>query len=326
MSSRNHGVSLGWIVVCGSVVFSAAGCQATSGWAFNNSGKAYYQRGNYAMARDEFRRAAMDDPANPHYRHNLALAMKKTGDVHGAERVLRDNLTRVSAMHQPTYHSLAQILVEQNRHGEAQQLLAGWADTQPYVPEAQIELAWIQRETGNLPAAEQSLRRALQSNPQHSTALAHLGQLYQDAGQPDRAAAMYQRSLATGWQQPQVQSRLHMLADGSAARQSRLAMMMNPMSMSSTHAAARPMMGPVMSQSPTPMMLSSPTIVSNPAMAAAPTLGQQAVPVPSASSPAVVNSPGVTFETPIIAGPTLTPNADPAHTDMAAELPLVDPY
>jgi Tfp pilus assembly protein PilF len=129
----------------------SAGCQATNGWAFNNSGKGYYARGNYAMARDEFHRAVIDDSCNPDYRHNLAMAMKRTGDVAGAERVLRANLENVSAMHQPTYHSLSQLLAEQNRHAEAQDLLQGWAVAQPYIPESHVELAWIQRESGNLP-------------------------------------------------------------------------------------------------------------------------------------------------------------------------------
>lgn len=319
MSSKKRSLSWRLLSFCSGIVLVAAGCQATGGWAFNNSGKAYYQRGNYAMARDEFRQAALADPGNPHYRHNLALAMKKTGDVQGAENVLRENLTRVSAVHQPTYHSLAQILLEQNRQGEAQELLTGWANTQPYVPEAQIELAWLQRQSGDIYGAERSLHRALQTNPQHPTAMAHLGQLYQDAGQPDRAATMYQRSLAVNMEQPQVKSRLQMLADGSA-RRTQSGMMMNPMATSSPMMVSAPSpMGPMISQAPTP------TIVSNPAMAAAPVMGPPPMSLPSGSMQ-TIDSSGIQFEAPIVAGPALTPNADPAHTELAAELPLVEPY
>jgi tetratricopeptide (TPR) repeat protein len=87
-------------------------------------------------------------------------------------------------------------------------LLASWAQAQPYHAGAQIELAWIQRENGDVTGAEQSLYRALAASPNNSIATAQLGQLYQETGRTDRAAAMYQRSLQADWLQPQVQSRL----------------------------------------------------------------------------------------------------------------------
>lgn len=327
MSHLTNHTSRRLLMACAGLLLVSTGCRATNGWAFNNSGKGYYAKGNYAMARDEFRRAAIDDPCNADYRHNLALAMKRTGDVAGAERVLRANLEQANAMHQPTYHSLSQLLVEQNRQPEAQQLLAGWAQTQPYVPEAHVELAWIQRESGNIPGAEQSLRQALQMNPQHPTATAHLGQLYQDSGQPDRAAAMYQRSLAARWQQPQVQSRMKMLSDGSARFNSRSAMMVNPGYGQPTYAYGPQMpmaMGPTPISSPIISSQPQPMTNSNPLMAAAPSLGP--TPDPMASSISTNSIPQ--FQAPIIAGPVLTPNADPAHAgpEMTAELPMVEPH
>jgi len=320
MFCLNRYLSVVSITMFGGMVLSlASGCCATSGWIFNNSGCGYYSRGQYAMARDEFRRATIDAPNNPQYWHNLAMAMKQTGDVVGAEQVLRQNLTQVSAMHQPTYHSLAQILVEQNRHAEAQDLLTGWSQSQPYVTEAHVEMAWIQRETGNLPGAEQSLRQALQLNPRHPAALAHLGQLYQDSGQTDRAVSMYQRSLASKWGQPEVQSRMQLLADGSS-RTTRSAMMVNPMQPSY---AAGPMpmmaMSPMMTVSSTPMMTQA-----APIMMTLPMPGP--TPDPATSMPMMASDSGMTFEQPIVIG--AMPNADPAHVqiEMTAELPLVAPH
>jgi hypothetical protein len=52
-------------------------------------------------------------------------------------------------------------MVAQGRAPEAQDLVAGWVATQPYVPEANIEMAWLQRESGDIPGAEQSLQTAL---------------------------------------------------------------------------------------------------------------------------------------------------------------------
>lgn len=202
-----------------------SGCYATNGWVMNRSGMKQYKRGHYAQARHRFARAIAHDPCNPDYRHNLAMAIQKQGDLAASERILRHNLT-VDAMHQPTYHSLAQLLVSEGRAPEAQELIASWAATQPYVPESNIEMAWIQRETGDIASAEQSLQMALRADPTHPIALSHLGQLYQSTGRADMAAAYYQRSLSSNWDQPEVQSRLATLTDGSSMTRS--AMMQNP--------------------------------------------------------------------------------------------------
>lgn len=210
------------------LLLMTVGCNATNGWAMNRSGMKHYQRGNYAQARHQFARAIADSPKNADYRHNLAMSVQKQGDLASAERLLRHNLT-IDAMHQPSYHALAQILSSEGRGSEAQDLIAGWAETQPYVPEANLELAWIQRENGNVAAAEQSLQNALKANPAHPTALAHLGQLYQESGRSSQAAAYYQRSLAAKWDQPEVQSRLATLTEPNAGSRGmkRSAMMQN---------------------------------------------------------------------------------------------------
>jgi tetratricopeptide (TPR) repeat protein len=314
------------LVLCGGLLPTSAGCHATSGWVYNNSGRAYYRRGQYAMARDEFYRATLDDPQNADYRHNLAMALKKTGDIAGAERLLRQNLTCASAMHQPTYHSLAQLLVEQNRHAEAHDLLQGWATAQPYLPQSHVELAWLQREMGNPVAAEQSLRHALQVDPRNPAALAQLGQLYEDSGQADRAAAMYQRSLAVRWQQPQVQSRLQMIADGSQRHRvaSRSALMQNPVPVQPAYAFGGP--PNVAAQPPMTVISSAPGSDSAAVLAAAPNLG----PTPNSSpTPISATSPTpVTFESPSMVGPVLSPNPDPAHVEgqLTADLPVVEPH
>ena len=233
-------------LVLGLILLNVGCCNGTSGWAMNRSGMKQYKRGNYAQARHQFARAIADDPYNADYRYNLAMAVQKQGDATSAEKIMRHNLT-INAMHQPTYHSLAQVLTSQGRTPEAQDLITGWAETQPYVPEANIELAWIQRETGNVTGAEQSLRNALKTNPTHPTALAHLGQLYHENGRGEEATAYYQRSLAAKWDQPEVQSRLATLVEpGTAGRNGRrAAMMQNP------YDAPMVAGGPMMTSTPT---------------------------------------------------------------------------
>ncbi len=227
------------VSICLGLIVLSAGCRASNGWVMNNSGMGYYQRGNYTAARHEFTRAVADDPYHPDYRHNLAMAMQKQGDLPGAERVLRHNLS-LDPMHQPTYHALAQSLLLQQRSGEAQELLAEWAETQPYATESHVEMAWLQRELGNHAAAEQSLRQALQIEPNNPVALAHLGQIHHQTGRSEEAAAYYQRSLASRWDQPEVQSRLATVSNRRDRRRS--AMIQNPGPEQPTTIAQGPMM------------------------------------------------------------------------------------
>lgn len=240
--------------ICLALLVLSTGCRASNGWVMNNSGMGYYQKGNYAMARQEFARAIADDPYHPDYRHNLAMAMQKQGDLPGAERVMRHTLS-IDPMHQPTYHALAQSLMLQQRPDEAQELLVGWAETQPYATSSHVEMAWLQRELGNTTGAEQSLRQALQVEPNNPIALAHLGQVHHDAGRPDQAAAYYERSLASQWDQPEVHSRLATVSSRRDVRRS--AMMHNtshsqpntfasgPISLDQSTFAAMPLEDPV---------------------------------------------------------------------------------
>jgi len=342
-----------------SVLVLMSGCCRTSGWVMNNSGMGYYQKGNYSMARGEFQRAVIDNPRSPDYRHNLAMSMQKQGDVASAEQVLRHNLS-VDPMHQPTYHALTQILISQQRTGEADQMLAEWRDTQPYVPEAYIEQAWFQHETGNKMAAEQNLQQALRLKPNHPVALAQLGQLYHETGQSDQAASYYQRSLLSRWNQPEVHSRLATLtgSTSSAVNMRRSAMVHRaggaPMVMASQSSPyGQPMMmtasadNYVMADAgmrprrhqhhghrhgneqltayPLPNYgMADPGIMTASAPGAFPTMIGS---TPTMLAPdAIAAQPALAAPT-IASSPTLLPQADPAHaTEMTAGLPVVDPH
>ncbi|MFN0195239.1 MAG: tetratricopeptide repeat protein [Planctomycetaceae bacterium] len=195
------------LIFGGLMLLMLSGCSRSTGYLMNQSGTAYFERGQYAFARGDFERAVADQPDNADYIHNLAAAKKKQGDLAGAEQAYRRALW-VDPSHQPSYHSLAQLYVEQNRDGEALALVQEWTDIEPFSAEPHVETAWLQREMGNPAAAEQALQQALRVDPKHPKALAHLGQVYQDSGQSERAALLYQQSLAQRWYQPEVQSRL----------------------------------------------------------------------------------------------------------------------
>jgi predicted Zn-dependent protease len=107
------------------------------------------------------------------------------------------------------------LMNEEGRRLEALQMISTWAAAQPRHPGAQIELAWIERQSGDALASERALYRALALDPGNPIATAQLGQLYQETGQTERAMAMYQRSLHGNWMQPDVQSRLAALRNAN---------------------------------------------------------------------------------------------------------------
>lgn len=284
LSSKRLFCGMGLALLCLNI-----GCAGTNGWAMNKSGMRQYSRGHYAQARHQFARAIAHNPCNADYRHNLAMAIQKQGDPVASEKILRHNLT-IDAMHQPTYHALAQLMVNQGRTSEAQDLLASWVATQPYIPESNIEMAWFQRETGDVAGAEQSLQMALKARPGHPVALAQLGQLYQSNGRNDLAASYYQRSLAAKWDQPEVQSRLATLTDPNFRPRSRSAMMQGmaepQMAMSTDAFIAN---GPALSTDP--MLVSYSQPIGDPNLAGAPMLTAE----PNFQQPLVLN------ETPMMA-------------------------
>lgn len=282
------------IITC--LVSTLSGCGAPSGFVHNKMGTRNFKSGNYAEASRYFKMAAADNPRKPAYLHNVASAMWKQGNTAGAEQVYRQVLD-IDPMYQPSYHSLAKLLKEQGRAGEAHELMTAWADTQPYIPEPQIELAWLNREMGNHAASEENLRQALQVDPSNSTALAHLGQVYQDQGRSSEAVAMYRRSLYQNWHQPDVKGRVATLGGTTTpipAPQSASQFAQMP-----TYVSGQP----IIAHSPQPAFANYPTVQSSVAFGQ-PTIGQPAI---ARTTPIIMHQ-----SQPSLAG---IGNADPAHAD-----------
>jgi Flp pilus assembly protein TadD len=194
---------LAWIC-CASVL---CGCNSVNGYVMNESGKAYYRRGEYSLARHEFERALMDSPENPHYAYNVAAAMQQQGDSMAAERMYQHALV-LDPSHTPAYEGLAHMLNAQGRSPEAEQLLTAWSSTQPYIPESSLSLARLQENRGDVGAAEQSLQRALAANPKHRKVHDEMGKLYRRSGRNREAADSFGQSLAGNPYDDQTQTEL----------------------------------------------------------------------------------------------------------------------
>ena len=329
------------VLICTGLVPVLTGCGSVNGYVMNDSGRAYYDRGNYAMARHEFQRAVFDDPDNADYLANLASAMVKQGDIQGAERTYRQAL-HVNPMHQPSYHGLASLMVSQNRNAEAHDILDTWAKTQPYSAPAHIEMAWYYRQAGNQQMAAQSLQQALRAEPRNSTALAQMGQLHQDSGQLAQATAYYQRSLSNDFYQPEVQSRLSTIQGRTMTGRPlnpALRQVMGQSRQSRRFYSARPASQPLAlaPQFPAPTYNSAPGVPSvnstagmagnhfaMPYQVGSVMPPQPAGPLPD-TPPFMTPVPDPQFQAPmVLAAPGF--NADPAHTQMAEDLPVVEAY
>lgn len=279
------------------LLISLSGCNVMHSGMNNQMGMSLYKQGNYTAARGEFQRAVANDPWNADYLHNLAAAQKRQGDIAAAEQTYRKALN-VDPAHQPSYHGLAMLMKENGRTTEAVEMMQGWVEQQPYLAEPYIESAWLKRETGDIAGSEQLLLQALRIKPNDHVATAQLGQLYQDTNQPDRAVAMYRRSLYTNWYQPQVQSRM--------------AQLQRPQGY-----GYGPPMPAYASQPGVPVYQNAYAVPQNGVPMYAPVITR----APAAGPPVVIGQP-------IQLGVPTTVNADPAHVPGAvgAGVPVVQPY
>ncbi len=189
------------------VVPLLAGCNMTSGKMHQQLGSTYYKRGQLQQAQNEFKRALADNPENATHAHNLATTMSKQGNMVAAEQMFRKAIA-TDANHQPAYHGLAKLLQLEGRTTEAQSLLSNWQQTNPDSAAPYVEMAAVQNQMNDIKGAEQSLRTALEKQPNHPIAMSKLGEILENNGRVEEAKVMYQRSLASNMQQPEVYRRL----------------------------------------------------------------------------------------------------------------------
>jgi tetratricopeptide (TPR) repeat protein len=191
----------------------AGGCGLNS-QAQNASGVRLYQQGFYQGAQQRFQQAIYNDPTNADSYYNMAASYHKqaaqtqqAGDLEQAESYYNLCLD-YNPNHRDCYRGLAVLLSEQGRSEEAFRLMEGWALRNPAMADPKVELARLFEEYGDKEAAQEHLLEALNVDPNNSRALAALGKLREQSGQPEQALAVYQRSLMNNRFQPEVAARV----------------------------------------------------------------------------------------------------------------------
>lgn len=193
---------------------ASAGCANFSSQGLNAEGVRLFQQTRLQDAMQDFQRAIDHDPNNADGYYNMAACYHRLGATNGrvsdltqAERYYYLCLDR-EPEHRECYRGLAVLLVEQNRAEEAFRLLQAWADRRPNAPDPKIELARLYEESGDRDRAKQLLADALLIDATNARALAALGRIREQEGDPSLALSNYQQSLRTNRFQPEVAARV----------------------------------------------------------------------------------------------------------------------
>jgi len=208
---------IGCVLLAGLLLSLAAGCSGLSARNRNAEGVQLFQQARYQEALRQFQEATFTDPNNPDGYYNLAATHHRIGIVQQdaeqlerAERYYHMCLDR-NDNHRDCHRGLAVLLVEQGRKDDAFRLLKGWAESQPALADAKIELARLSEEFGDKTAAKEHLQEALKNAPDNPRALAALGKIREGMGEHAQALADYQRAQLRGGHQPQVAARISAL-------------------------------------------------------------------------------------------------------------------
>lgn len=160
----------------------------------NRDGVGYLAKNDLRHAHEKFVAAWKEEPRNADTLYNLASTYHRHGQLGPAEQYYRQAL-QVNpdlAACRRNYHLL---LVEQDRHLEAEDDTARWVASRPQSVDALVEQGWLTRLRGDLPAAQGQLQKALATDPNHQAALTEMGRLYEAYQMPERARMLYQRVL-----------------------------------------------------------------------------------------------------------------------------------
>jgi tetratricopeptide (TPR) repeat protein len=136
---------------------------------FQNRGSAYFEEGQYELARAEFERAVEADPADPGARINLGLTLAILGDGAQARRALEEAL-RLESDNVTAHYNLGTLLAKQGEDRPAVEHLEAALRVNPDLLEARLNLGNALRRLGQFEAALEHYRQVVEGDPGNGAA------------------------------------------------------------------------------------------------------------------------------------------------------------
>jgi tetratricopeptide (TPR) repeat protein len=206
------------VAIVAGVLLAVSACADTAQerlHEYNQDALVLYQQGSYDHARETFEAALALKPNDAYILYNLGRCHEKLGQVDRAEARYNESL-RIAPDHPDCRHALAQLLVSHGRRDEAVRMAEAWLTARPDLAPAYALDGWLWHQFGDLPRAQGRLQQALERDSRNTHALNELALVYEDMHRPDRAAALYERSIDYKPDQPEVKARLASLRKDGA--------------------------------------------------------------------------------------------------------------
>jgi tetratricopeptide (TPR) repeat protein len=177
---------------------------------FNDDGVHMFARGDFPAARDSFEAALILAPQDAGIVYNLGQCYDRMGDWRRAEQYYL-NCLQGAPTHSDARQAQASLLYRTGRTDEANRMIQDWLEQQPRLADAYVLDAWRLRQDKALPQAQGRLQQALALEPNHRRALVELGIVYEMLSMPERALALYERSLLVDPRQPEITERVEQM-------------------------------------------------------------------------------------------------------------------
>jgi len=158
-----------------------------------NAAIAYSNLGQNEKAEECLRRALKIEPANAAANFNLGLLLGERERFNEAEQALRAALKADPQMAAAAYN--LGVIVAKRDVGEAIVWCRKATELRPSEPRYAHTLAFFQRQKGDLEGAMTTLREAIRRHPISADAHLLLGEIYEKAGDPKAAEALYREAL-----------------------------------------------------------------------------------------------------------------------------------